>query len=150
MSVRDDFKNRLFPKRLLLPENAKMTKIAFDVVRFTDGDLQGLWKVETDGDGKQYIVALYDSDSYDNFEKQASAKPWSVKIGGSSLSISYRGAHVADLSKKELEFISTDLDSIASYLPNALESNKKLAKMVLLKGGKISDLLNRFPELKSE
>src|SRR5277367_4480978 len=67
----------------------QLETVAFDVVRFKDGDKGAdLWQIQSADDG-DYIVALYDDEEV---EKAASSNPWSVLVaGGTNLQISYKG-----------------------------------------------------------
>ena len=61
----------------------QLETIAFDVVRFKDGDHGAeLWQVQSSDDG-DYIVALYDEEEAAPVEKTASKAPpsaWSVLV----------------------------------------------------------------------
>src|ERR1035438_5028307 len=76
----------------------QLETVAFDVVRFKDGDKGAdLWQIQSADDG-DYIVALYDNEA----EKEASN--WSVLVtkNGSDLQISYKGDPLVRLSSKKL------------------------------------------------
>jgi hypothetical protein len=67
----------------------QLETVAFDVVRFKDGDKGAdLWQIQSADDG-DYIVALYD----DEVEKTASTNPWGVYVSknGHDVQISYKG-----------------------------------------------------------
>lgn len=126
----------------------QLETVAFDVVRFKDGDKGAeLWQVQSADDG-DYIVALYDEEQ----EKTASAKtPWGVLVTktGSDLQISYKGDPLVRLSAAKLGIPSTELHKAEQYLPEKLASNKKLVKALL---SELSDaarqaVAKRYPEL---
>ena len=126
----------------------QLETVAFDVVRFKDGDKGAeLWQVHSADDG-DYLVALYD----DEQEKTASAKtPWGVLVTktGSDLQISYKGDPLVRLSAAKLGIPSTELHKAEQYLPEKLASNKKLVKALL---SELSDaarqaVAKRYPEL---
>src|SRR5277367_4100919 len=81
----------------------QLETVAFDVVRFKDGDHGAeLWQVQSADDG-DYIVALYDEEEVAT-EKTASTKAppsaWGVLVtkNGSDLQVSYKGDPLVRLS----------------------------------------------------
>lgn len=123
----------------------QIVKIAFDVVRFKDGDKAAdLWKIEADGDG-DYIVRLYQ----ENVEKIASN--WDVHINkvAGDLQISYKGEPLTSISAVKLGMKKEDLDKVQSYLPKKLSENKQLVQALLKDLDKTTkdQILNRYPEL---
>lgn len=125
----------------------QLETVAFDVVRFKDGDKGSeLWQVQSADDG-DYIVALYDED----VEKTASANPWGVFVtkNGSGLQISYKGDPLVSLASSKLGIPSSELHKAEQYLPEKLATNKKLVKALL---SELSDtarqvVSKRYPEL---
>src|SRR5271166_1689138 len=78
----------------------QLETVAFDVVRFKDGDKGAdLWQVQSADDG-DYIVALYDEEP----EAEKVAATWSVTVtkNGSDLQISYKGDPLVRMSAQKL------------------------------------------------
>src|ERR1700734_3772418 len=76
----------------------QLETVAFDVVRFKDGDKGAeLWQVQNAADG-DYIVALYDD------EEEKTASLWSVFVtkNGNDLQISYKGDPLVRMSSAKL------------------------------------------------
>lgn len=121
--------------------------VAFDVVRFKDGDKSAnLWQVQSADDG-DYIVALYDEEEN---EKTASTNPWGVMVAnGTDLQISYKGDPLVRLASSKLGIPANELHFAEEYLPEKLASNKKLVKALLsqLNEGARLEVSRRYPEL---
>lgn len=128
----------------------KIEKVAFDVVRFKDGDdAANLWKIEQDNDGS-YIVALYDTNSEQSI-KTASLKVWDVNFNDKTdtLNVFYKGDHIAKIASSKLGLNKSQLKETLPTLPKSLGSNKKLVNSLLnlLDDGKKTDIIKKFPEL---
>lgn len=125
----------------------QLETVAFDIVRFKDGDKGAeLWQVQNADDG-DYIVALYDEDEV----KTASANPWGVHVtkNGSDLQISYKGDPLVRLASSKLGIPSAELHKAEQYLPEKLATNKKLVKALLgeLSEAARQEVSKRYPEL---
>jgi hypothetical protein len=123
----------------------QLETVAFDVVRFKDGDKGAeLWQVQNAADG-DYIVALYDD------EEEKTASPWSVFVtkNGNDLQISYKGDPLVRMSSAKLGIPSTELHQAEKYLPEKLATNKKLVKALLseLNDAARQEVSKRYPEL---
>lgn len=126
----------------------QLETVAFDIVRFKDGDKGAeLWQVQSADDG-DYIVALYDEEES---EKTASANPWGVLVSknGSDLQISYKGDPLVRLASSKLGIPSSELHKAEQYLPEKLATNKKLVKALLseLSDAARQEVSKRYPEL---
>lgn len=126
----------------------QLETVAFDIVRFKDGDKGAeLWQVQSADDG-DYIVALYDEEEV---EKTASANPWGVLVtkNGSDLQISYKGDPLVRLASSKLGIPSSELHKAEEYLPEKLATNKKLVKALLseLSEAARQEVSKRYPEL---
>ena len=124
----------------------QLETVAFDVVRFKDGDKGAeLWQVQNAEDG-DYIVALYDEDELDK-----TAAPWSVLVtkNGSDLQVSYKGDPLVRLSAAKLGIPRAELHKAEQYLPERLASNKKLVKALLSELSETArqEVSKRYPEL---
>jgi hypothetical protein len=126
----------------------QLETVAFDIVRFKDGDKGAeLWQVQSADDG-DYIVALYDEDEV---EKTASANPWGVFVSknGNEVQISYKGDPLVRLASSKLGIPSSELHKAEQYLPEKLATNKKLVKALLseLSEAARHEVSKRYPEL---
>ena len=124
----------------------KIVRVAFDVVRFKDGNPDELWQIQNADDGS-FIVAKYDVDEVKTTPKTASVKnaDWQVNASGTSLDIFYKGFPV----KKLAGLPQGEVESIARLLPEKLATDKTFSK-ALLKDLSITErnhLLKMFPEL---
>jgi hypothetical protein len=128
----------------------QLETVAFDVVRFKDGDKGAdLWQIQSADDG-DYIVALYDADEEN--EKTAAAKnPWGVFVtkNGHDLQISYKGDPLVRMASAKLGIPSTELHKAEQYLPEKLATNKKLVKALLSQLSETArlEVSKRYPEL---
>lgn len=126
----------------------QLETVAFDIVRFKDGDKGAeLWQVQSAEDG-DYIVSLYDEEET---EKTASANPWGVIVtkSGSDLQISYKGDPLVRLASSKLGIPSSELHKAEQYLPEKLATNKKLVKALLSELSDVArqEVSKRYPEL---
>lgn len=123
----------------------RLEKVAFDIVRFKDGDnAADLWQVQSADDG-EYIVALYQPD--EDEKKEAS---WEVMASAAgNLHISYKGEPIAKLAASKLGISRDKLAEVPLYLPAKLASNKKLVNALLkeLQPSSKQELLAKYPEL---
>lgn len=123
----------------------QLEAVAFDIVRFKDGDKGAdLWQVQNADDG-DYIVALYQPD-----EEEKTAL-WSVTVSktAANLQVSYKGDPIARLAASKLGIPSHELKKAEGYLPSKLASNKKLVKALLneLTETTKKEVLSKYPEL---
>lgn len=138
--------------------NHRLEKVAFDVVRFMDGDdVKSLWKIEKNDDG-EYIVANYQSDEANvkladnDLSKVASNhNDWKVLINksASEIQVFYKTNPVAKLSSHILGIPNEELNLVSNYLPKKLSEDKNLAKKIikLASAEYQQELLNKYPEL---
>lgn len=138
--------NTLYKRAYKLSEvKDQIEKVAFDIVRFKDGDkASALWQVQSADDG-DYIVALYDE------EEKKSASNWDVsilKLAG-EIQISYKGDPLLKIAASKLGIDRSELSKVSSYLPAKLSENKKLVKALLneLPLSTKNLVLNKYPEL---
>lgn len=120
--------------------------VAFDVVRFKDGDKAAeLWEVQSAEDG-DYIVALYDEE-----ESTKTASDWTVVFTktASLLQVAYKGDPLVRLPLTKLGIPRSEMAQVSQYLPEKLASNKKLVKALLNELGPEAkqEVLKKYPEL---
>lgn len=125
----------------------RLEKVAFDVVRFKDGDPEQLWQIQSAEDG-EYIVTLYDEEQ----KKTASANvPWKVLLNksGTDLYIFYKDTRVTKLASSTLGLPESELPVVQSYLPNRLAKNPELVAALLngLDAVTKAEIIQKHPEL---
>ena len=120
----------------------KLKKVAFDVVKFNDDAIDGLWKIEKSPDG-EIIVALYDA----SFHKEAATNDWQIAADYSKneLSFIYKNEPIAKISMLDIGIEPKNIDNILSWLPNRISKNSNLRKYILKFAN--FELSNKFPEL---
>lgn len=123
----------------------RIEKVAFDVVRFKDGEPEKLWQIHSADDG-DYIVSLYDEELQ---KKEASS--WSVVLGKTAADVHlfYKGEPVVRLAAAKLGVPESDLGLVKTYLPAKLASNKKLVSSLLKEVDTAvrDQLVRKYPEL---
>lgn len=137
--------NKFYKKAYKLSEvQDRLETVAFDIVRFRDGDdSANLWKIQ-DADDGQYIVALYEQDD-------VKTSDWDVAVSktASHIQVSYKGDPIVKIASSKLGIPPNELYKAQSYLPNKLSENKKLVKALLNELGESAkkEVLNKYPEL---
>lgn len=122
----------------------KLETVAFDVVRFKDGDKGAdLWQVQNAEDG-EYIVALYQPE-----EEEKSAWDVTVSKTAGDLQVSYKGDPIVRLAADKLGIPRAEINRVPGYLPAKLAVNKKLVKALLneLPESAKKEILSKYPEL---
>lgn len=122
----------------------RLQKIAFDVVKFNDDEIEGLWKIETSPEG-EVIVALYDENIQKSAEKNTNWKILTDK-NKEVLSFFYKNQPITKIASSNLNIPTEEVDAVISFLPERLSKNSSLRKK-LLKTSNYSDLNEKFPEL---
>ncbi len=130
----------------------KLEKVAFDVVRFKDSDIDELWQIQSSDDG-EYIVALYNPEDSSTNKKIASSTKlnWDIIISESSsdLNILYKGDAILKIASSRLGIPLEEINLVKKYLPNRLSENKALVKALLneVSQEKRKSILAKYPEL---
>lgn len=136
----------------------RLVKVAFDVVRFMDGDdVKSLWKIEKNQDG-EYIVANYQSDDASvkladsELTKSASVDgDWKVIVNKAlaEVQLFYKSNPVVKLSSVQLGLPKEELDLVNSYLPSKLSKDKDFTRKIIKLASEEyqQELLNKYPEL---
>lgn len=129
----------------------RIKKVAFDVVRFMDGeDIDGLWKIEKTPNG-EFILANYDED----ITKEASIKSnWSTHINkrNNDVYIFYKNEQISKMANSEfvdMGIPTTEVNDVIESLPKKLANNPKLVKGLLNKLSETErqELFLKYPEL---
>ena len=137
--------HKIYKKAFKLSEvKDQLESVAWDIVRFKDGDKGAdLWQVQSAEDG-EYIVALYQPE-----EDEKTAWEVTVSKTASDLQISYKGDPIVRLAAAKLGIPRSELHAVPGYLPSKLAANKKLVKALLneLSESAKKEVLNKYPEL---
>lgn len=139
--------DKLFKKAYRFSEvKDRLETVAFDVVRFKDGDeASKLWQVQTSDDG-DYIVTLYEEP-----ETVKEAK-WEVVLSktAKAINVFYKGDPIVKIAANRLGIPENELSSVERYLPARLSQNSKLVQALLseLPEPTKNAVLNKYPELK--
>ena len=143
--------NKIYKKAYRLSEvKDQLETVAFDIVRFKDGDKGAdLWQVQSAEDG-DYIVALYDNEE-DTVKTATLPNPWDVSVSkaASAIQVSYKGEPLVSLASSKLGIPPTELNKVPGYLPNKLAESKKLVKSLLNEMPLTARVavLRKYPEL---
>lgn len=127
----------------------KLRKVAFDVVRFTDGndEFKGLWQIRKDETG-EYIVAMYEDENSSNVKTSSN---WSVIADSNNENVTFFYKNKPLLKKATATFgvAPEEISNVVANLPERLQENKKLASALLseLNTDEKKELLNTFQEL---
>ena len=127
----------------------QIERVAFDIVRFKDGDKgAALWQIQSAEDG-DYIVSLYEEPKEDTV-KNASL-PWEVIFSKATktLNFFYKGEPVVKVAARNLGIPEDEIELAKRYLPRSLSENKSLVSALLssLKTESKDQLLAKYPEL---
>lgn len=133
----------------------RIAKVAFDIVRFVDGDhtIDNLWRIENTSSG-DIIVAMYDDGASEKMEVTASKKDgdWSVTPDKTSsyVTIFYKKDPIKKVAFSELSVEKDDASIFCQHLSNKLSENKTLVTSLLKSVGseEKEQLLSKYPELK--
>lgn len=147
----DHLESALAPKKTykLSEVKSRLRKVAFDVVRFVDGndEFKGLWQVRKDDSG-EYIVAMYEEEGAAPVK---TSSDWSVVADQDQKNVTFFYKNKPLLKKATASFgvASEDVSEVISSLPERLQQNKKLASALIseLDSEERKDLLNNFQEL---
>jgi len=125
----------------------KITRVAFDVVKFHDSDgLDGLWQIRQTDEG-EYIVATYDDSE---LTVEASVKtPWQAFQSGDEVHVFYKNDPVSKISLASIGIPAEEAKLFVSHLPQSLATNEKLAASMLKALGdeERKELFASHPEL---
>lgn len=125
------------------------TKVAFDVFQLNGSSVESLWKLESDEDGKQFLVAMYD-EKQDN-DKIVSKSNWNALSDkdGQNITLFYKNTPIQRFASTEYGFGKDDVHIFQNTLVNKLNSDKEFSKKLVNSQNEQvkSHLLNLFPEL---
>lgn len=132
--------------KILVTEDVRFHKVAFDMVKVYGDHYNDLWRME-DIDGDTYLIRA--SDPKYGREEQGS---WSAvsDFDSANVTLSYKNVPVCRFASEEYEFCSDDILTFKSALLGRVEEDAEFVKEVLLNqpGSKVEALSSTFPELK--
>ena|ERR1700722_13364114 len=125
----------------------RIEKVAFDLVRFRDGDeASNLWQIQSSDEG-EFIVTLYEE------VPEKIACPWEVLLSKTSgaLNVYYKGEPLVSLAASSLGIPAEEVSQVPRYLPAKLSSNPRLVSSLLnqLPPSAKKTVYTRYPELLS-
>lgn len=138
---------KIYKKAYKLSEvKDRIEKVAFDIVKFKDGDTgANLWQIQSSDDG-DYIMALYQPE-----EEKVASNDWEVVLNktAGSLQISYKGDPLVKIASAKLGIPPSELVKVEEYLPAKLAESKQLVKALLNELSPMvkREVLNKYPEL---
>jgi len=132
----------------------RLKKVAYDIVRFVDGDdISGLWQVQQTDDGDVIVAQYDDTANFAEVEKTAAVETsWRAladKSGG--IHIFYKDSPVTKIALASIGIPAEDADVVCRYLPEKLATNEVLASNLLaeMSGSNFKELVKAHPELSS-
>lgn len=141
-----NYKTLSQPKMYRLAEvRDKIKKVGFDVVKFTDTDgVEGLWQIQSDQDGSEYIVAMYAEEA----PKTATASVWQFVPFQGAVQIFYKNFPIKKIALTELGVKNGDEPLVCRALSEKLTDKAGVTKLL----GELSTserqvITTKFPEL---
>jgi len=133
----------------------RLKKVAYDIVRFTDGDdISGLWQIQQTDDGDVIVAKYDDTSNFTEVEKTASVETnWRALAdrSGEHINIFYKDSPVTKVSLTKIGIPTEDADIVCRYLPEKLATNEALTSNLLaeMSSGDLKELVKAHPELAS-
>lgn len=128
----------------------RFRKVAFDVFQLNSSPSESLWSLEDDEDGKQYLVALYQSDeNKDNIDVKSEWKALADKEA-QNITLTYKDMPIQRFAAKDYGFDKEDVHVFQKSLLDLLNSNPEhVSKMLRAQSKeKIRIIAKHFPELR--
>ena len=118
----------------------KIEKVAFDLIRFKDGDPDELWQVQNAEDGS-YIVAKYE----DEQKEVKTATKWETLVKEGNINVFYKGQQITKIAGVKAD----DIDTVKRFLPKKLATDKSFTSALLatLDEKTKEAVLKMYPEL---
>lgn len=137
----------LYPNKVEFNANKHLfTKIAFDVFQFNASPAESLWTLEDGDDGKQYLVANYDSDA-----QLEATGDWNVLTNKSATAatLTYKNYPVHQFNSSEYGFSPEEMPIFMKTLFKKANSDALFVGKVVLSQPqeKQEELKRLFPEL---
>lgn len=133
--------------KILVTDDVKFRKVAFDMVKVYGDHYDGLWQVESSGD-EQYLVRA----STPKFSERDSGD-WSAAgdYDGMNVTLSYKQVPICRFASDEFGFSSDDIMTFKSALLDRMTSDSDFVREVISSqpSAKIEALSSVFPEVKS-
>jgi len=126
----------------------RIERIGCGVVRFMDEkNKTGLWQINQDHDGNEYIAAMYDDVGSEEVVKNS----WSVEPDrlNKTATIFYKNTPLKSIASAELNLGENEWKEFISHLPERLASSKNVVSIVLksLDETYRDSILKEHPEL---
>jgi hypothetical protein len=123
-------------------------KVAFDVFQYSNSTVNSLWTLESDPDGKQYLVAQYADSDDQSLESKSN---WSAVSDEKKANITlfYKDAPIQRFASTDYNFTPEDVYVFQKTLVKKLSSDPSFVKKLVNSQSedKRTLLLGQFPEL---
>jgi len=131
------------------PNKGLFRKIAFDVFQLNSAPVESLWTLESSDDGTQYLVAMYADDDTETLEAKGDWNAIMCK-NASSVTLTYKETPLYKFASSDYGFIESDAHIFQRSLIEKFSSDKAFVSLFLKAQpkNKLSEILNKFPELK--
>lgn len=141
----------------VVPDNTKIPyepnkhlfkKVAFDVFQMNSAQKESLWSLESDEDGSQYLVALYDDDQSDGLESKSNWQALSDKES-KNITLTYKDVPIKRFASQDYGFDANDIHLFQKSLVGLLNSNPSVVSEMLRSQSKerLGIIAQHFPEL---
>lgn len=133
----------------------RLKKVAYDIVRFVDGDdISGLWQIQQTEEGDVIVAQYDDTANFSEAEKVASVETnWRAIAdrSGENINIFYKDSPVTKVSLASMGIPTEDADVVCRYLPEKLATNEALTSNMLaeMSSNNLKNLVRAHPELVS-
>lgn len=125
----------------------KIEKVAWDVVRFKNGNPEHLWQIQDSPEGA-FIIALYDEED-EVKTAVATTCPWTVTAHHKNLHIFYKNEFLYKIAGSTLDVSEEEMSFFQRCIPAKLASSPELVNSLIksLDPQKAKTLLSKYPEL---
>jgi hypothetical protein len=134
-------------QRVKKTEDLKLKKVAFDVYKIYKDQYEGLWTLEKEADGSEFLVRA-SNPQYD-YTKQGE---WSVAndYDHSSVTVNYKGVPICSFACNDFGVDSGNIDILKKTILEKVSSDNEFVSKVLSEQNqnKVSAILTTFPEFK--
>jgi hypothetical protein len=135
----DNFEGIGKDKRIPLKGNEhRITRVAFDLVRFNDNTSEELWQIQSSDDG-EFLVRTYNLPE----DKIVSESDWTVNLdkSGENITVAYKNMPIQRFASKQFG---------AEDLSEALLLRRTIRKKLALDQGFVDSFVKSLPENKQE
>ena len=123
-----------------------MRKIAFDVYNVENDPYDGLWKLESLEDGKEYLVRM---EAQPGLEDKTGGWSATSNSAATSITIAYKNIPITKISNKNFDFNKDDIYVFKQTILQKIAADNRFRKLIvnLQSDEKRKEIMNLFPEL---